>query len=225
MKSIRRNILLMAFMFAASGSAIAFLPKKKIDDERSRINLETMIPKQFGNWTEMKTLDHIVESPEVQAQLNKIYNQTLSRTYTDNKGDKIMLAIAYGGEQSASLQVHRPEVCYAAQGFVINKKSKNFIDVNGKELPVMQLVAIQGQRVEPIMYWIMIGDSAVRGNLEQGLTRLKYGLTGEIPSGMLIRVSTISSDEVQSYRIEGQFVRDMLAVLPVQYRKILTGTI
>jgi hypothetical protein len=52
---------------------------------------------------------------------------------------------------------------------------------------------------------------------------LKYGLTGKIPFGILIRVSTISANEAQSYRAEEQFVRDMLGAVPVQYRKVLTG--
>ena len=101
--------------------------------------------------------------------------------------------------------------------------SKDFIDFSGAKLPVMKLVATQGQRIEPITYWVMIGDSAVRGKLEQNFARLKYGLTGKIPYGMVIRVSTISANESQSYRTQEQFVRDMLGAVPTQYRKVLTG--
>jgi EpsI family protein len=102
--------------------------------------------------------------------------------------------------------------------------SKGLIDVGGAKVPVMKLVATQGQRIEPITYWVMLGDSAVRGNWEQHFARLKYGLTGKIPYGIVIRVSTISANESRSYRIQEQFVRDMLSAVPVEYRKVLMGT-
>ena len=210
-------------MIAAAGLALALTPKAKIADQGPKINLETMIPRQFGEWKLDETIAPLMVSPDVKAMLDKIYNQTLSRTYINTKGERIMLSIAYGGDQSQAMQVHRPEVCYVAQGFQVGSMSKGFIDASGAKLPVMKLVAIQGQRIEPITYWVMIGDSAVRGNLEQGFARLKYGLTGKIPSGILIRVSTISANESQSYRIEEQFVRAMLSAVPMQYRKVLTG--
>ena len=183
-----------------------------------------MIPKQFGEWKLDETIAPLMVSPEVQAKLDKIYNQTLTRNYINGKGELIMLSIAYGGRQSTSMQVHRPEMCYPAQGFQVGSVSKDFIDASGTKLPVMKLVATQGPRIEPITYWVMIGDSPVRGGLEQSLARVKYGLTGKIPYGILIRVSTISANETQSYRIEEQFVRDMLGAMPARYRKILTGT-
>lgn len=121
------------------------------------------------------------------------------------------------------MQVHRPEVCYPALGFQVGSLSKGFIDASGARLPVMKLVATQGLRIEPITYWVMMGDTAVRGHLEQFVARFKYGLSGKIPHGILIRVSTISADESQSYQIEEQFVRNMLGAMPAQYRKTLTG--
>jgi EpsI family protein len=87
----------------------------------------------------------------------------------------------------------------------------------------MKLVASQGPRVEPITYWVMIGDSAVRGGLGQSLARVKYGLTGKIPYGMLIRVSTISANETQSYQVEEDFVRAMIGAMSDQSRRLVMG--
>jgi len=210
-------------MLAAAGLALALTPRQKVADQGLKINLEAMIPKQFGEWKLDETVAPIMFSPDVQAGLDKIYNQMLNRTYINTQGEQIMLSIAYGGNQSYSMQVHRPEMCYPAQGFQVGAMSKGFIDVSGVKLPVMKLVATQGPRIEPITYWVMMGDSAVRGNMEQHLARLKYGLTGKIPFGILIRVSTISGDELQSYRTEEQFVRDMLGAMPKKYRAVLTG--
>ena len=211
-------------MLVAAGLALAMTPTQKIADNGPQVDLEAMIPKQFGDWALDDALALLMVSPEVETTLNRFYNQTLSRTYVNKQGERIMLSVAYGGDQSTAMQVHRPEVCYASQGFQIGNMSKAFIETNGTKLPVMNLVATQGSRIEPITYWVMIGNSAVRGNLEQGFARLKYGLTGKIPSGILIRVSTISANESQSYRTEEQFVRDMLEVVPAQHRKVLIGT-
>jgi EpsI family protein len=87
----------------------------------------------------------------------------------------------------------------------------------------MKLVATRGPRIEPVTYWVMIGDSPVRGNLEQHLARVKFGLSGEVPSGMLIRVSTLSADASKSYQVEEDFVRAMLGAVPAPYRALLSG--
>ena len=218
-----RHLLIGLSMLAAATLTLALTPRLKVAEQGPKISLEAMIPKQFGEWKLNETIAPIIFSSDVQAKLDKIYNQLLVRTYINSKGELIMLTIAYGGDQSYSTQVHTPEGCYVAQGFQIGELSKGFIDASGAKLPVMRLVATQGPRIEPITYWVMIGDSAVQGSMEQNFARWKYGLTGEIPFGILIRVSTISANESQSYRIEEQFVRDMLAAVPVQYRKVLIG--
>ena len=48
MNPIRRNIFLMVFMFAAAAVALAFQPTHRIADDGEKVNLEAMIPKQFG---------------------------------------------------------------------------------------------------------------------------------------------------------------------------------
>ena len=224
MQAIKLSHLLIGLaMLAAAGLAVALTPRLKLADQGPMVSLEAMIPKQFGEWKLEETMASLIVSPDVQALLDSIYSQTLTRNYVNDKGERIMLSIAYGNDQSYSSQVHRPEMCYPAQGFEIKSMSKDSIDFSGAKLPVMKLVATQGPRIEPITYWVMIGDSAVRGNMEQHFARLKYGLTGKIPYGMLVRVSTISANESQSYRTQEQFVRDMLGAVPPEYHKVLTG--
>lgn len=223
MKAIHpRHLIIGLIMLAAAGLVLALTPQK-VADKGPKINLEAMIPQQFGEWRLQKTIAPRIVSPEAKALLDKTYNQMLTRNYINSKGEQIMLSIAYGDDQSRSMQVHLPESCYVAQGFQIRSMSKDFIDFSGSKLPVMKLVATYGHRIEPITYWVMTGDSAVRGRWEQELARLKYGLTGKIPPGILIRVSTISANEWRSYRTEEQFVRDMLGAVPTQYRKVLAG--
>jgi EpsI family protein len=224
MKANPRNLFIGLAMLAAAGLALALTPRLRVADQGPKINLEAMIPKQFGEWKLDETIVPLMVSPDVKAQLDRVYSQTLMRNYINSRGERIMLSIAYGSDQSYSTQVHRPEMCYPAQGFQVGSISKGSIDFSGTKLPVMKLMATQGQRIEPMTYWVMIGDSVARGNWEQHFARLKYGLAGKIPYGIVIRVSTISANESQSYRTQEQFVRDMLGEVPTKYRKVLAGT-
>lgn len=224
MRAIRSHFIVGIAMLSAVSLTLVLSPRPKVTDQEPPVSLETVIPERFGEWKQEETVVDLIVNPEARALLDKIYSQTLTRNYINRKGGRIMLSIAYGGRQSTSMQVHRPEMCYPAQGFEIGKVSKGFVALgDGTQLPVMKLVATQGRRIEPITYWVMIGDSAVRGGLEQSLVRVKYGLTGKVPHGILIRVSAIGADEAQSFRLEEQFVRDMLGAVPSEYRKILVG--
>ena len=49
---MRKNILLMVLMIGASLLAIIFHPAHRIADEGPAVNLETMIPKKFSDWSE-----------------------------------------------------------------------------------------------------------------------------------------------------------------------------
>ncbi|MFP5419291.1 MAG: exosortase-associated protein EpsI, B-type [Gammaproteobacteria bacterium] len=218
-----RNFFVGLAMLAAVGLAAALTPNQKMADQGPAVDLEAIIPSQFGDWRQEQAIDSLVLSPQVQSLMGKIYNQILTRNYINEKGRRIMLSITYGGTQNTEMQVHRPEMCYPAQGFMLGAVTKDVIDIDGSKLPVMKLVASQGLRVEPIMYWVMIGESAVRGGLDQSLARVKYGLTRTIPYGILIRVSTISPNDAESYELEEEFIRAMLRAMTPESRQLLAG--
>lgn len=212
-------------MVVASVLAIALKPTIRMADSGPKINLESLIPKQFGQWKIDETISNGIVNPEVANQLDIIYNQTLSRTYRNENGQLVMLSIAYGGNQSRDFQVHRPETCYAAQGFKIESKVKGLLSSPAGDIPVMRIVANQGQRVEPITYWIRIGEKPLRGNLEQGFARLFYGLQGKVADGLLFRVSSLSNNSVEAYNIQTDFVGELLNAVPTAERPKLIGKI
>jgi EpsI family protein len=189
----------------------------------SQFSLEAMIPKTFGGWTVDDTIVPLKPDPEQQTVLEKIYDQTLSRTYVNAEGQRVMLSIAYGGDQSKALQLHLPEVCYVAQGFQMLDERSDALATGFGKLPVKRLVARQGQRNEPITYWITIGDKAVMSGIQQKLQRMAYGLSGKIPDGMLVRVSTIQASETEAFRVQDRFVADMLGVMAPRDRVRLLG--
>lgn len=219
-----KHLIIGLCMFAAGGVALALKPTTKIADAGPAIDLETLIPKKFGEWRLDETIVPIMVSPDVQAKLDQIYGQTLTRTYINNSGRRVMLSIAYGANQgSDDFQVHRPEYCYAAQGFQVKKGVEDTLKYGSGSLPIKRLEAIQGPRNEPITYWITIGEKATLPGLGRKLTQLSYGLTGKIPDGMLIRVSSISPNADQEYQLQDRFVNEMLDAVEPAQRVRLTG--
>jgi EpsI family protein len=212
--------LAMALTSALTG---ALTPTVKLSQLQDRFSLEQMIPPAFADWAVDASVVPLKPDPERQSVLEQIYDQTLSRTYVNTAGERVMLSIAYGGDQSRALQVHLPEVCYVAQGFEIVKAGEGALATRFGQLPVKRLVARQNSRNEPITYWITVGDKAIKSSFEQKIQRLAYGLSGKIPDGMLVRVSTIQADEASAYRLQDRFVGQMLAVLASKDRIRLVG--
>ncbi len=60
-----------------------------------------MIPKQFGDWREEPQRIVQVINPQSQELLDKLYSETLTRTYVNAGGYRIMLSLAYGGTSAA----------------------------------------------------------------------------------------------------------------------------
>jgi EpsI family protein len=218
-----KHLILGIAMLATAGLAVAMKPTEKIADKSPRIDLEAMIPKQFGDWKVDEELVPLTVNPELQAKLDKIYNQTLSRTYINAKGERIMLSLAYGGDQSDSMQLHRPEACYPAQGFEILKKLRGELTLAGRLVPIKRMVTLQGNRQEPLTYWAVIGDTATRGDTDRKLARIKLGLTGKVPDGMLVRVSSIDREVQHAFTQQDRFLGDLAEALDVEGKKRLLG--
>ncbi|KAB2322420.1 EpsI family protein [Betaproteobacteria bacterium SCN1] len=225
MKLLSFKHLIVGFcMFAAAGLALALKPTQKIADAGPRIDLETLIPETFGDWKIDATITPLIANPEQEAMINRIYSQTLTRTYVNARGERVMLSIAYGGDQSDNMAVHKPEVCYPAQGFQILKNPAiGSFSTDEGSIPVKRLVAGQGRRIEPITYWTTVGDTVEVSGLKWKLQQLKYGLTGKIPDGLLFRVSSIQADETAAYRIQDDFTREMLRAMNPQGRERIVG--
>lgn len=219
------SILLAALMLSASALSSHFTPTIKLADQGPRVDLAAMVPERFGEWQIDPNVIPLQVDPATQEKLDKIYNQTLSRTYINRDGERVMLSLAYGGEQSDRLQVHKPEVCYGAQGFEVENRGYAELDVARGALPVKRLYAVSGARHEPITYWITVGDRAIRPGLQQKLQQLRYGLGGTVPDGMLVRVSSISTDEPAAFALQQRFITDMLRGIDMPAQVRLAGNL
>jgi EpsI family protein len=156
----------------------------------------------------------ILPSPETQALLNKIYNQTLTRTYVNASGYRIMLSVAYGGDQSDGTRAHLPERCYPAQGFQISVNVVDQLQLADRMVGVRRLMSKQDRRSEPITYWLLVGDQVTTSRMDQKLAQFKLGLKGLIPDGMLVRVSSIDRDMSHGHLMQAQFLAALANAIP-----------
>ena len=215
----------LVLMVAALAAAQAWRPTAHLADTRAKVELETMFPKAFGDWRVDDRMPVQLVSPDTQALLNKIYNQTLSRTYVNGKGERIMLSVAYGGDQSDGTRAHRPEVCYPAQGFQLLSSATGTLETGAGALRVRRLVARLGGRVEPITYWMVIGEQTTVSGTETKLAQLRYGLRGQIPDGFLVRVSSIDAVAAAAWAAQDRFIAQLAAGLTADNRARLIGVV
>jgi EpsI family protein len=221
----RRSMIVGGLMAATSVGAVLATPKPQVTSQSQIPDIEALLPTSFGHWTIDRNIVPLAVSPEVAQMLTTLYDRTVARTYVNERNERIMLSVAYGANQSRALQLHKPEVCYSAQGFRITKLEKGTWQLPGALIPTMHLVGVLGPRVEPVTYWMRIGDDIARGWFEQNRVRLKYGTRGLIPDGVLFRVSNISNQPEQAYELQRQFVEELVAAMSPKAREVFVGAV
>lgn len=224
MNAVRvKALVALLLMVAAFVAGEAWRPTRHLSDQQAKVDLETMFPKTFGDWAVDTRQPVQLVSPDTQALLDKLYNQVLTRTYVNQRdGQRIMLSVAYGGDQSDGTRAHRPEICYPAQGFEVVANHEARLQAAGGAIRVRQLLARQGGRVEPITYWVTVGDRIALGPGEQKLAQLRFGIAGYIADGMLVRISNIDRDAQKSWALHQDFFGAMTQAMtpPVLARVI-----
>jgi EpsI family protein len=169
-------------------------PTHRLAEHKPRIALGLQVPESFGEWRLDRSVVPVVPDPGLQAMLDSLYSQTLARTYVNASGQRVMLSIAYGSDQgNEATAVHRPEFCYSAQGFRVDGSGTDLLALGNVRVPTQRLVARLGQRNEPITYWVTLDEVATLPGLGRKLQQIRFGLNGQIPDGMLVRVSSISN--------------------------------
>ncbi|CAM8669696.1 EpsI_fam, EpsI family protein [Comamonadaceae bacterium] len=210
-------------MVVAAACAYAMTPRIYLADQRPKVELAQLIPTSFGDWREVTQSSGQIINPQQTALLEKLYSQTLSRSYVNSEGVVIMLSIAYGASQSDGVALHYPEVCYPAQGFQLQSNVPVVLDTKFGAIEGRQLMTRLGQRNEPVTYWSTMGDKVVRGGMKTKLAQLDYGFNGLIPDGLIFRVSSITRDAPKGYSDQSNFINDLILALPSASRLRLAG--
>ena len=220
MKLVVTAVALAALMGSASIASIGVRSRAPVPG--LGIQLEPTVPRSFGDWT-MTIQPAQVVNPQTQELLDSIYSQILTRTYVHKDGYRIMLSMAYGDDQRGGLQAHRPEVCYPAQGFKVTSQADGALATPYGDIEVRRLTTVLKSRREPVTYWLTVGDQVIRSKLDKRLAEIRLAFTGQIPDGLLFRVSSIDEDPARAFAMQQRFAADLMSAVSASERRKLSG--
>ena len=188
----RRQFVLGGALLATAAGAIALKPRRVVSPLQDGM-LDRAIPKTIGPY-KFVTASGLVLPPNDEIT-EQIYDQVLTRVYAADGLLPIMLLIAYGSAQDYTLQAHLPEVCYPSSGYTLTALDRVPTTVrNGVRSTATMLTAERPDRIEQVFYWIRIGDRFPASLTQLRLAVIMANLAGQLPDGILVRVSTLSPD-------------------------------
>jgi len=224
-KKLTRPLIVAGLMLGAATLSVVAVPNALLSETRSKFELDQAVPKAFGDWTVDASVVPLPPSPDQQSVLNQIYDQILSRTYVNTKGERIMLSITYGSRQNQQMRAHRQEVCYSAQGFRITDLQRTNFPLADGPVAGTRMVATQGGRVEPVTYWFTMGDHVVLSYLDREAIQFKYAMAGYIPDGYLVRISSLSAKPEQAFKQHLSFADGLFKNIDAGLKRRLVGSV
>lgn len=237
----RRGLGLAACLVVAALASLWLRPGVSAEAEaRAQVPLEALFPKEIPTqvngpsgaqrsaWRLDPVASGMVRPAFEAARRFQMYDQVLERTYVHPSGQRVMLSVAYGRQQSVGLQMHRPEVCYRAGGFRVSDVTPGTLALPGVttplSLPVVRLVAALPERPEPITYWRLLGDEPVVDESSLKTRQFIAGLGRRgLADGLLVRISTIDANADAGWQWQEAFARDLATALSPQQRLRVLG--
>ncbi len=229
---LRSAGLLLAAMLLATAAG-AWL-KPRLDQQVEAPSLEATLPDRFGGGADAW---QAIASPYVQAALSvstdgkkttdQPYDQTVFRSYRNPAGAVVMLALAYGKNQRQEVKIHRPELCYPAQGFQVQALlPTGYGALAGSNEPVTghHMLVRGSQRLEAVSYWIRIGSVYSDSAWATRTHIVREGLAGRVPDGILVRASlplATAEQAPQAYTLLDHFMAQLVAATPPPTRALL----
>jgi len=230
--SLNLRVVLVAIgLMIASAEAWLLTPRVRQHDVVAP--LANLVPVEFAEWREIPLASDAVD-PRAQlpgeTDREAPYDDVLMRGYTNPRGDIVVLALAYGSHQRQEVKIHRPEICYTAQGFEVLRRTPVDLPLTGVSAQPARgarMLVRGADRVETVSYWIRIGDLYSRGAWRTRSHIFTEGLSGRIVDGMLVRVSQIVPDAAsatpQRFALQEDFLAQLVRALPANARDLLVN--
>jgi EpsI family protein len=225
-----RSIVLGVAMLATA-AAVQLLQPEPIAADSQPLLAQT-VPSAFGDWREVSSVAEQVDPARNadQPNMDRPYDDVLMRTYGNSRGDVVLLTLAYGRNQRQEVKIHRPDVCYTAQGFQLLSRSSVSFPVTGlagRSVEGMRMLVSAPGRTEAVSYWIRIGDVFTDNAWAIRYHIFEQGVSGRAVDGVLVRASQIVSGPnaapAERYRLQERFLADLVRALPKSARRQLVG--
>ena len=218
----RRDCVAVGATLAMS-AALAVLMRPTLREAAPVEPLDRQVPREVGDWRVVPTLMPPVSAAVVRADgtaPDGPYDDVLMRSYGAPTRLPVALVVAYARSQRQEVKVHRPELCYVAQGYEVLSLSSATV----AGVPAKRMLVRSGLVTEAVSYWIRIGTLYSEDAFDTRLHILREGLHGRVPDGVLVRASArvFKRDRAQDVhaRIEA-FLEQLLASMQAPGRALL----
>ena len=216
----RRNLLIGIALAGASGIAFARQPSVANPVVPEKL-FEAWVPTRFGRWEVVSQSGVVLPPPD--ALSDRLYDNLVTRVYAASDLPPVMLLLAYNNAQDGVLQVHRPEFCYPVGGFELSKTREISFNAGGQAVPANIFTATAPNRVEQVAYFTRLGSAYPRKWSEQRLAVMRANLAGDIPDGMMMRVSALGIDRTQAQALLSDFSRQFIESANPRLQRLLLG--
>jgi EpsI family protein len=216
----RRQFVFGSALLAGSAGAVAMTPRPAAPLLATG-GLEKVIPAQLGPWAFESSSGFILPPRDMSEAL--IYSQVLTRVYVQPGHDPVMLLIAYGAGQTGMYEIHRPEACYPSQGYRLSARVDVPLRLDHRNVPAIFWSATNDVRTEQVMYWTRIGARFPDSWLESKTAVVEANLQRKLPDGVLVRMSSISSDAQAARDGLIGFAAQLTGSVGIMGRRLLLG--
>lgn len=222
---VKSAIISIVLVIAAG---LALLATPRLTEDTAPIDIEASTPSVVGAWRVLPTSAIQVGLTTTANDINQPYDQTVMRTYVDKEGHAIHVALAWGRHQRQEVKIHRPELCYPAQGLAVDSLTDTRFPLalpNSQPIVGKRMVAHNGAGMtELVSYWIRIGSTYSGNAWQTRLHIMQEGLAGRVTDGVLVRVSQrVAKDQdfEASFLRQEQFITDLYNNSPAKLQHIL----
>lgn len=232
MTNRRHQFILLVCMVIAVLLSMLLTPKIDLSKRLAADTFLTQVPEQFGDWERVPSRTMAIDlyqKTDGERTTDNPYDDTFIQSYRNSSGHIIELAIAYGALQRQEVKIHRPDLCYYAQGYEVQSLvPETFALATLKQSIAGQRMQVSsGEQQQLVSYWMRVGDLFSQNAWQTRLYLIKQGLSGNVPDGVLVRVSSVmDGDNKRHLAAEHQSFLDALikAVHQTPIEPLLIGS-
>ncbi len=168
-----------------------------------------------------------IPGSSVDPSTNTPYDLVATQIYkrADGKEASIVMTWSFDGFHRAG---HAQEVCYNSQGFTVSTPRNSSVMVGAQKLDVVTFEGRYGDMTEDVIYWRVTGgihDATLQENIPmtQRFKEVPRILIGDIPSNLMVRVSTWRPATDPPSTVHIDYIKSYLQSVSPNTRHFLTG--
>lgn len=218
LRPTRRDVVIAGLLTAIGAASVGLKPVSAAP-VLTPGRIDHAVPSIVGPWRVAAT-DGLVTAPSDELSA-KLYDQILTRIYRAPGLPDVALLIAYGRGQDADVQLHRPDACYPAQGYVLSAEQALPIGFGSRRVPAQIVTATRDALVSQVLFWTRIGDQLPVDAVAERRLIVHENLLGRMPDASLVRMSIDTDNRSAAIATFAQFIRLLAERLPADGRSLL----